>query len=64
MTLFRSPALRSWHLTASLPDAFYISVNQQYDFLPGQIEEKGLMIVEDISRVLEDVRNKMEGAVL
>ena len=50
-----------WHLTASLPDAFYISVNQQYDLLPKQIEEKGLMIVEDISRVLEDVRSKMEG---
>ena len=50
-----------WNLTASLKDAFYISVNNQYDFLPEQIEEKGIMIVEDIAKVLEDVRKKMEG---
>ena len=50
-----------WNLTASLRDAFYISVNNQYDFLPEQIKEKGIMIVEDIAKVLEDVRKKMKG---
>ena len=45
-----------WHLTASQPDTFYISVNNQYELLPKQIEDKGIMIVNDIAKVLKDVR--------
>ena len=50
-----------WNLTASLPDAFYISVNNAYDFLPEEIEEKGTVIVGDIAKVLADVRSRLEG---
>lgn len=49
-----------WNLTASLPNAQYISVNDRYNFLPKQIEDKGLMIVADIAAVLEDVAKEME----
>ena len=50
-----------WNLTAALPDAYYISVNNQYDLLPEQIEEKGIVIVNDIAKVLHDVRKLSEG---
>lgn len=43
-----------WNLTLTLKDATYISVNDKYDFLPKQIEDKGMVIVEDIGKVLED----------
>ncbi len=51
-----------WHLTAALPDAYYISVNDTYNLLPKQIEEKGLVIVDDIAKVLHDVRTTLKGA--
>lgn len=46
-----------WALTNSLPDARYISVNNKYNFLPEEIENRGMVIVGDIAKVLEDVRN-------
>lgn len=49
-----------WSLTLSLPDARYIAVNAQYDFLPEQIEDKGLSIKADIAQVLKDVRAELE----
>lgn len=45
-----------WNLTLSLPDAYYISVNAEYNFLPEQIEDKGIAILGNIASVLEDVR--------
>lgn len=44
-----------WELTKTLPDARYIAVNDKYDFVPKNIEDKGIAIVGDISTVLEDV---------
>lgn len=49
-----------WNLTASLPDARYISVNAQYDYLPEDIEDKGMVIKHDIAQVLKDVRAEMK----
>ncbi|NCC43036.1 MAG: NAD-dependent protein deacetylase, partial [Clostridia bacterium] len=49
-----------WNLTLSLPDAYYISVNDKYDFLPQQVENKGMTMVGNIATVLEDVRKEME----
>lgn len=43
-----------WNLTLSLPHARYIAVNNKYDFLPQQIEDKGMTIVGDIAKVLRD----------
>lgn len=48
-----------WNLTAQL-DAHYISVNQDYAFLPKQIEDKGMAVKGDIAEVLADVRSEME----
>ena len=48
-----------WNLTLSLPKAHYIAVNAQYDFLPEQIEDKGMTILGDIGQVLSDVRTAM-----
>lgn len=45
-----------WNLTLSLPNAYYISVNAEYDFLPEQIEDKGIAILGNIASVLEDVQ--------
>lgn len=45
-----------WHLTLSLPHARYIAVNDKYDFLPRQLEDKGMVIVSDIAKVLRDAR--------
>src|SRR5699024_3300151 len=42
-----------WNLTLSFPKARYIAVNNQYDFLPKDIEEKGMVIKEDIAKVLK-----------
>ncbi|MDD3367948.1 MAG: NAD-dependent protein deacetylase [Lachnospiraceae bacterium] len=47
-----------WNLTLTLPDARYIAVNDKYDFLPKQIEDKGIVIVNNIATVLEDVRKE------
>lgn len=43
-----------WNLTLSLSHARYIAVNNKYDFLPQQIEDKGMTIVGDIAKVLRD----------
>ena len=52
-----------WQLTANLPQARYIGVNDRYDFLPQSIEEKGMSIVGDIAQVLRNVRAAVEGGV-
>ena len=39
-----------WNLTLSFPNARYIAVNNQYDFLPKDIEEKGMVIKGDIAK--------------
>ena len=49
-----------WNLTLSLPDAYYISVNEKYDFLPKQIEDKGIAILGDIGIVLRDVKDAIK----
>ena len=46
-----------WNLTLSFPHARYIAVNNQYNFLPKQLEDKGMVIVEDIAKVLRDARS-------
>lgn len=43
-----------WNLTLSFPEARYIAVNDRYDFLPKEIEDKGMVIVGDIGEVLKD----------
>ena len=48
-----------WNLTLNLPDAYYIAVNAQYDFLPKDIEEKGMVIKGDIAKVLKDAAEGM-----
>ena len=50
-----------WNLTLNFEDAFYIAVNDQYDFLPQQIEEKGFVIKADIGRTLEDAAEMKGG---
>ena len=49
-----------WNLTLSLPRARYIAVNDKYDFLPRQLEDKGMVIVADIAKVLRDAKETME----
>ena len=44
-----------WELTNSLKDAYYISVNSEYQFLPEFIEDKGIAILGDIGTVLKDL---------
>lgn len=46
-----------WNLTLNLPDAYYISINDRYAFLPEQIEEKGMAIQADIAETLKDAAN-------
>ena len=48
-----------WNLTLNLPDAYYIAVNEQYDFLPKDIEEKGMVIKGDIAKVLKDAAKRV-----
>ena len=38
----------------------YIAINDKYDFLPKQLEDKGMTIVADIAQVLRDARDTME----
>ncbi len=52
-----------WHLTAALPDAYYVSVNNKYNFLPQEIEQNGIVIVDDIAKVLQNVRSVLEGGI-
>ena len=49
-----------WNLTLSLPGAYYVSVNEKYDFLPEQIEDKGIVILGDIGIVLTDVKDAIK----
>ncbi len=49
-----------WLLTLSYPKARYIAVNDRYDFLPEKIEDRGMVIVADIARVLRDARSTIE----
>ncbi|OUO51902.1 NAD-dependent protein deacetylase [Desulfovibrio sp. An276] len=43
-----------WYLTLRLPNARYIAVNNKYNFLPRVLEDRGMVIVEDLARVLAD----------
>lgn len=45
-----------WNLTYSLPDARYLAVNSEYNYLPEQIEDQGISILGDIGQVLADVK--------
>ncbi len=49
-----------WLLTLSYPKARYVTVNDRYDFLPRKIEDRGMVIVADIARVLRDTRDAVE----
>ena len=49
-----------WNMTLSFPHARYIAVNNKYDFLPKQLEDKGMTIVVDIAQVLRDARDTMD----
>lgn len=49
-----------WNLTLSLPQSFYISVNNRYAFVPEQIENRGMAVTGDIAKVLKDVRERAE----
>lgn len=48
-----------WALTNNLPGAFDVMVNRNYQFLPAQIEDKGVAIKGDLARVLKDVRAQL-----
>ena len=50
-----------WNLTLQFPNARYIAVNDKYHFLPRQLEDKGMVIVQDIAAVLRDARAAMLG---
>ncbi len=43
-----------WYLTLTLPQTSYISVNNRYGYLPVEIEDRGMVILNDIGRVLAD----------
>ena len=45
-----------WNMTLSFPHARYIAINNKYGFLPKQLEDKGMTIVADIGKVLQDAR--------
>lgn len=49
-----------WNLTLSFPKARYIAVNNQYAFLPKDIEEKGMVIKGDIEKVLKDAAKSVK----
>lgn len=49
-----------WALTAQLPQAGYIAVNNKTQFLPRAIEDRGLAVRADIADVLADVRKTLE----
>ncbi|MFB9768943.1 NAD-dependent protein deacetylase [Lactiplantibacillus modestisalitolerans] len=48
-----------WALTNSLPGAYDVMVNRDFQFLPEQIENKGTAIKGDILKVLKDVRAQL-----
>lgn len=49
-----------WNLTLAFPKARYIAVNDKYNYLPAQIEDKGMVIVADIADVLRDAVSAKE----
>lgn len=48
-----------WALTNNLPGAYDVMVNRDYQFLPQQIEDKGVATKGDIAKVLKDVRQQL-----
>ena len=48
-----------WNLTYSIDNAKYIAINDKYNFIPQQIEDKGFVIVDNIAKVLNDVVKEM-----
>ena len=48
-----------WELTAQLPRASYIAVNDKTQFLPRAIEDRGMAIRADIADALADVRKEL-----
>ena len=52
--------LRADGKLAPIYAARYIAVNNKYDFLPKQLEDKGMTIVADIAQVLRDARDTMD----
>ncbi|WP_288201641.1 hypothetical protein [uncultured Megasphaera sp.] len=48
-----------WNLTLNLPQAYYVSVNDRYAFLPKDIEDKGFVIHGDLAEVLHDAADAM-----
>lgn len=49
-----------WALTNNLPGAYDVMVNRDYQFLPEQIEDKGVAIKGDLAQVLKDVRTQLD----
>lgn len=49
-----------WNLTYALPQAFYITVNPKDAYLPEELSNKGLVIKEDIAKVLADTKKLLE----
>lgn len=49
-----------WTLTNTMPGAYDIMVNRDYQFLPKDIEDKGSAIKGDIAQVLTDVRKEFQ----
>ena len=47
-------------MTLCFPHARYITGTDKYDFLPKQLEDKGMTIVADIAQALRDARDTME----
>ncbi|MEE0771682.1 MAG: hypothetical protein UIJ87_00720 [Anaerovoracaceae bacterium] len=43
-----------WNLTLTLPGARYININEKHCFMPQQLESKGIVIKENIAKVLSD----------
>ena len=52
--------LRADGKLAPIYAARYIAVNNKYDYLPKQLEDKGMTIVADIAQVLRDARDTMD----
>ncbi|PMB83093.1 NAD-dependent protein deacetylase [Limosilactobacillus pontis] len=48
-----------WALTNNLAGAYDVMINRDYQFLPQQIEDKGIAIKGDIAKVLKDVRQQL-----
>ena len=49
-----------WNLTHMLSKSYYISINNQFAYLPQQIEKRAMVIKKDILHVLKDITYQME----